>query len=85
MFKFFGCIFKFLGLTNHCKAFTSKGNNNTKKPQLPQKSSFGVTGGRPGGYAGGRADGPHVGAHMVPYGPLCFFEKGYVSGPDGSV
>ena len=26
-----------------------------------------------------------VGAHMGPYGPLCFFEKGYVSGSDGSV
>ena len=26
-----------------------------------------------------------VGAHMGPYGPLCFFEQGYVSGSDGSV
>ena len=26
-----------------------------------------------------------VGAHMGPYGPLCFFQKCYLSGPDGSV
>ena len=50
IFRFFGIIIRFLGLINHFKPFTfQKSLNNPKKPKLPQKSSFGVSGGRPGG------------------------------------